>query len=62
MLNSLSAFLSTLVLHIIKFYYHFNKLMIFIIDNIISMFLLYLLKQLLNNVIFIVLITSLIFK
>ena len=37
-------------------YYHFNKFTVFMINNIILMFLCHLLKQLLNNVIFIILI------
>ena len=45
-----------------KIHYHFKKLIILTVDNIISISLYYLLKQLLNNIIFIMLIVFLTFK
>ena len=45
-----------------KIYYHLNKLIVFTVDNIISIFLCHSLKQLLNNIIFIMLIISSAFK
>ena len=58
MLNFSFTFSFTLISHIIKIYYHFNKFTAFMINNIILIFLHHSLKQLLNNAVFIVLITS----
>ena len=62
MLNFLFIFLFILILHVIKIYYYFNKFTFFMINNIFLTFLHHLLKQLLNNIIFISLIIFLTFK
>ena len=62
MLSSLSAFSFNLILHVIKSYYYFSNFKHFYVNIIFSIFLCHFLKQLLNNVIFIMLIVFSAFK
>ena len=62
MLSSSSVFLFNLILHVAKFYYYLSNLKHFYVNIIFLIFLCHFLKQLLNNVIFIMLIIFLTFK